>query len=200
MNAEKQQIRKEQILHAAMQVLVKKGYENSRIDDIVKESGMSKGAIYWYYQSKKVVYLDLVDYWVQRYSATLNHIVEGERTATDELKDLFQFFVSQYESDPVVFKALVEFWSLAGRDDDFKDKLQSVYSEFLHLIKKILELGKKTGEFKNIDITATALSIMINIEGIIWFTLFDVNHLSPRKYIQTITDFILAGLQKKSKK
>ena len=198
MNQEKQQKRKEQILHAAMRVLVQKGYDNSRIDDIVKESGLSKGAIYWYYSSKKIVYLDLVDYWVERYSATLNHIVEGERTATDELKDLFQFFISQYESDPVVFKALLEFWSLASRDEDFKNKLQVVYSEFLHLVKKILELGKKTGEFKNIDITTTALSIMINIEGMIWFTLFETNGLTPRQY-QTITDFILAGLIKKSK-
>ncbi len=200
MNQEKQQKRKEQILHAAMRVLVKKGYDNSRIDDIVDESGMSKGAIYWYYKSKKDVYLDLVNYWVIRYSAVLNHIVEDGRSATDELKDLFQFFITQYETDPVVFKALLEFWSLSGRDEDFNNKLQVVYSEFLHLIQKILEQGKKNNEFKNIDIETTALSIMINIEGMIWFTLFDMNNLTPRHYIQTITDFILAGLKKKSKK
>lgn len=198
MNQDKQQKRKAQILDAALRILVQKGYDSSRIDDIVKESGMSKGAIYWYYKSKKEVYLALVDHWVHRYSVTLNHIVEEKRPAADELKDLFNFFIAQYESDTVVFKALLEFWSLAGRDEDFHQKLQLVYSDFLYLIQKILELGKKSGEFKDIDITATALSIMINIEGMIWFTLFDVNDLTPRRYIQTITDFILAGLQKKS--
>ena len=48
--------RKEQILNAALLVLVDKGYESSRIDDIVSESGLSKGAIYWYYKSKKEIY------------------------------------------------------------------------------------------------------------------------------------------------
>ena len=47
--------RKEQILNAALLVLVEKGYESSRIDDIVAKSSLSKGAIYWYYKSKKEI-------------------------------------------------------------------------------------------------------------------------------------------------
>jgi len=194
----KQELRKEQILDAALRVIVRKGYDNSRMDDIVETSGLSKGAIYWYYKSKKEIYLSLVNYWVSRYSTPLNHIVENDKSASGQLQDLFQFFITQYEQDPNLFKAMVEFWALSGRDQDFHDKVQKVYSEFLELIKQIIEKGKQSGEFKNVDVLTTALSIMVNIEGIIWFTLFNGLGIGARTYIETITDFILSGLVKKT--
>ena len=197
MNESKQLQRKAQILDAALAVIVQKGYENSRMDDIVASSKMSKGAIYWYYKSKKEVYLSLVNHWVYNYSAVLNHIVDTDRSASDQLRSLFQYFIVQYEKDPVVFKALLEFWSMAGRDPEFNDKLQKVYSEFVNLISTIIQQGMDNGEFKNLDVDITAMSIMVNIEGIMWFTLFKLKNTSARKYIQTISDFILSGLIKK---
>jgi AcrR family transcriptional regulator len=197
MNESKQLQRKAQILDAALAVIVQKGYENSRMDDIVASSKMSKGAIYWYYKSKKEIYLSLVNHWVHNYSAVLNHIVDTDRSASDQLRSLFQYFIVQYEKDPVVFKALLEFWSMAGRDPEFNDKLQKVYSEFVNLISTIIQQGMDNGEFKNLDVDITAMSIMVNIEGIMWFTLFKLKNTNAREYIQTISDFILSGLIKK---
>jgi len=198
MNDTRQIQRKEQIMDAALKVIISKGYENSRMDDIVDLSSMSKGAIYWYYKSKKEVYLNLVNYWVIKYSTVINHIVEEDDSAADQLKDVFDYFILQYEQDPSAFKALVEFWSLAGRDEDFHKKVDRVYTKFLEFLERIINRGVKSGEFKNLDVRITALSIMVNIEGIIWFTLFDAHGLSPKEYINTITNFILSGLINKS--
>ena len=121
--------RKEQILNAALKVLVQSGYDHSRMDDVVKSSKLSKGAIYWYYKSKKEMYLDLVNFWVNHYSVTLNHIVEEDAPPSRQLKDLFQYFIDQYESDPQPFIALTEFWSMAQKDKDFRKKdAKSVYT------------------------------------------------------------------------
>ena len=198
MNQTKQDLRKDQILDAALTVLVQNGYEGSRMDDVVSESQLSKGAIYWYYKSKKAMYLDLVNFWVIRYSATINHLVENDQSAPDQLKSLFNYFIDQYESDPDPFIALTEFWSMAQKDDDFRAKLQKVYSQFLEVLEKIVAKGLKDGDFKKLDIRITAMSIMLNVESINWFTLFDTHGVSARDYIQTISDFILAGLLKKT--
>ena len=198
MNQTKQDLRKDQILDAALTVLVQNGYEGSRMDDVVSKSQLSKGAIYWYYKSKKDMYLDLVNFWVIRYSATINHLVENDQAAPDQLKSLFNYFIDQYESDPDPFIALTEFWSMAQKDDDFRAKLQKVYSQFLEVLEKIVAKGVKDGDFKKLDIRITAMSIMLNVESINWFTLFDTHGVSARDYIQTISDFILAGLLKKN--
>ena len=197
MNESLETQRKEQILDAALHVLVQNGYEQSRMDDVVKSSQLSKGAIYWYYKSKKEMYLDLINFWVLRYSVTLNHIVEEDASPSQQLKDLFQYFIDQNESDPQPFVALTEFWSMAQKDPDFKKKLQKVYTHFLELIDKIINRGIQSGEFKQVNSRITALSIMVNIESINWFTIFEAHGVTVKEYMETITDFILSGLLKK---
>ena len=192
----KQDQRKNQILDAALEVIVIKGYEGSSMSDIVQKSKMSKGAIYWYFKSKKEVYLALVNHWVHYYSPTLNHIIEDDQPASVQLKELFNYFITQYETDQTIFKAVAVFWSLAGRDNDFKEKFDKVYSEFFALIEKIIIKGIESKEFKDIDTKIAALSIMVNIESTIWFTLFENYGMSAAKYMTTITNFILAGLIK----
>lgn len=71
--------RKSQIMNAALSVAVEKGYYNSRMDDIVKKSNLSKGAIYWYYKSKKDVYLELVDHWFKQYSSDVLIKIESKK-------------------------------------------------------------------------------------------------------------------------
>lgn len=198
MNHNKQDQRRDQILEAALTVLIRKGYENSRMDDIVRESNLSKGAIYWYYKSKKEIYLSLVNHWVLRYSATLNHIVEEGLPAARQLEKLFQYFIDQYEHNTLVFRAMMEFWALAARDDDFHSKVQKVYTEFLNLIKRIVTQGLQSGEFRTGDVTVTALSIMLNIEGIMWFTVYDTPGITVRNYIEAVTAFIIRGLTNES--
>ena len=197
MDQKKQDKRKDQILHAALTVLIRNGYEHSRMDDIVKESQLSKGALYWYYKSKKEIYLDLVNFWVTKYSVTINHLAETTKPAPKQLKSLFNYFIDQYESDPDPFKALTEFWTIAQQDTDFKKKLQKVYSHFLEVLEKIISKGVSDGDFKKVNLRITAMSIMLNIESINWFTLFEPHGVKAREYIQTITEFILAGILKK---
>ena len=190
--------RKRQILDAALEVVVEKGYADCRMDDIVKVSGLSKGAIYWYYKSKKEIFLSLINHWVNKFGVTLNHIVEEDHSASDQLHELFAFFLNIFEKNPDVLKAELEFWALASRDSDFRKKTQVVYHELLELIEATLTKGVENGEFKNLDVKVAALSIMVNIEGIIWFAFFDVDGVQARHYIETISDFILAGLTKKT--
>ena len=197
---ELQDRRKEQIMSAALSVVVTKGYDQSRMDDIVEKSQLSKGAIYWYYKSKEEVYLSLVDYWFTQYSSGVIEMLQKQELASDKLKALFDFFIEQFKKNPSAFKLLVEFWRLAGLNPGFNAKLQQVYSDFLDYIIEIIKLGISNREFKNVEPRITALSILINIEGINWFTLFDKSGVEAQEYINTISDFILNGLKKKGNK
>ncbi len=200
MNESRQLEKKGQILDAALSVIIEKGYENSRMDDIVEKSQLSKGAIYWYYKSKEEVYLSLVDYWFIQYSSGVVDTLKQQESASDQLKALFDFFIEQFDKNPATFKLLVEFWRLAGLNPDFNAKLQQIYSDFLEYIIEIIKVGVANGEFKNVEPRITALSILINIEGINWFTLFDKSGVEAHEYIDTISNFILNGLKKKRNK
>lgn len=197
MNTKLKDKRKSQIMAAAQSIVVAKGYDQSRMDDIVQKSNLSKGAIYWYYDSKKDIYLSLVDYWFDEYSKGVINNLENKNTASGQLKVLFNYFIEQFDRNPATFKIMVEFWRMAGLDNDFSLKLQEVYSHFLDYIINIIKYGIDNGEFKKVDPRITALSILVNIEGIHWFILFDRSGVEAHDYIDTISDFILNGLKNK---
>mgnify|MGYP001192101539 FL=1 len=197
MNANLQDIRKDQIMNAAQVVVASKGYDQARMDDIVEKAQLSKGAIYWYYKSKKDIYLSLIDYWFNEYSAGVLKSLEDKDSSSEQLKSLFEYFVDQFDQNPDTFKIMVEFWRTSGLDVDFNNKLQEIYSQFLEYIIDIIKNGINGGEFKEVDPRITALSILINIEGIHWFTLFDKSGVEAHEYINTISNFILNGLKKR---
>ncbi len=49
--AEVAEERRSQILKAALRCFAHHGYHQTTMDDIVEESGLSKGTLYWYYES-----------------------------------------------------------------------------------------------------------------------------------------------------
>ena len=197
MSTNLQDIRKDQIMNAAQVVVASKGYDQARMDDIVEKAQLSKGAIYWYYKSKKDIYLSLIDYWFNEYSEGVLKSLEDKDSSSEQLKSLFEYFVDQFDQNPDTFKIMVEFWRTSGLDVDFNNKLQEIYSQFLEYIIDIIKNGIESGEFKEVDPRITALSILINIEGIHWFTLFDKSGVEAHEYINTISNFILNGLKKR---
>ena len=90
---------------------------------------------------------------------------------------------------------MTEFWSLSKRDSDFNCKFQKLYQAFLEYIMIIIKEGIASKEFKNVNPRITALSILINVEGIHWFTLFQKSGVEASEYINTISNFILSGLK-----
>ena len=52
--------RRAQILRAARSVFIEKGYLAARVEDVAKQAGMSKGAVYFYFSSKRELFLALM--------------------------------------------------------------------------------------------------------------------------------------------
>jgi AcrR family transcriptional regulator len=190
--------RQAQIINSALAIALEKGFENSRMDDIVDHSKLSKGTIYYYYKSKKDLYLSLVDFWFIEYSTGILSTLDKKESASDQLIALFTYFIYQYKKSPSTFELMIEFWRMSRLDNDFNYKLQKIYTQFLDYIAEIILTGIDNEEFKDVDPKITALSILIYIEGIKWFSIFENSNVEAHEYMETITKFILKGLKKNS--
>ena len=54
--------RTEQIVEAAIAVFSRLGFHKARMDDIAREAGVSKGTLYWYFESKDAITKALLQY------------------------------------------------------------------------------------------------------------------------------------------
>jgi AcrR family transcriptional regulator len=74
-----------QITLAAFHCFSERGFHDTRVDDICKEAGASKGSFYWYFESKEAVFLHILEVWAD----------EVEREVMEQFRAAFE------QDDPV---------------------------------------------------------------------------------------------------
>ena len=94
---------KNQILDAALEVFVKKGYSETRMDDIVKKSGLSKGAIYHHYKSKRDLFLSLIEHWEQFSFPNIFDKDLNKHTSSDILREIVRDIIKAFKKNKHVF-------------------------------------------------------------------------------------------------
>tara|TARA_Y100001970_G_C14042564_1_gene754584 strand:+ start:218 stop:811 length:594 start_codon:yes stop_codon:yes gene_type:complete len=188
---------KEQILEAAMKVFVKNGFSETRMDDIAENSGLSKGAIYHHYKSKKDLFLALIDFWEEYFFFKIffNKDVESKNSA-DLLRDMAKDMIETFKTRKYILLAELEFWSLANHDEDVRAKTEALYIKLMKLIRTIISKGVDSSEFKKLDVDVAALSVMTSLQGVIWFSIFQDKNISAEQYLNNVIEFIIFGFQK----
>ena len=139
------EVRKKELIDAALKLFMKKGYEQTAVSDIVKEIGVAQGTFYYHFKSKNELLLEVV-------KNIIFEIIEKIRqTAYDK------------EKDPVTklntFQELLNMSSLSNQELTkvihqesnivLHEKLASLMiSGITPLLTKIIEEGKEKGVFK----------------------------------------------------
>jgi len=164
---ESAQVRKQQIIEAAMHCFQEKGYSKATIDDIAAEYGLSKGSIYWYYPSKRDILKDLFQHWMDQ---TLNGVkaeIEGVGSSRDRLVRMGEFFVKSLITDMELYSSMLIFWGSSYEDRFMREMITGMYQSYDVIIRSLLLEGEEKGEFvvPNPEVYCTILIAMI--EGLI---------------------------------
>ena len=187
--------RQSQIMEAAMKVITHKGFSNARIDDIVNEAGLSKGAIYHHYDGKKDLFLALIDHWETQTFPNFYSRNGKERSASDTLRDFSEEIIKVFKTRSYVFQVEVEFWSLANQDDEIRKRSQELYEKIINLFELVIIKGIREKEFIKVDTRITAIYILSVFQGINWFCIFDDKKINAVNYIQKSIELIINGLK-----
>ena len=195
---DKKEIKQNKILDAAYEVFVGKGYSDTTMDDIVKKSNMSKGAIYHYYSSKKSLFLALIDHWETYSFPDFYTKNKKNKLASEILKDISGVVYDVFKKKKHVFLAEVEFWSLANKDEEVREKSKVLYDKLLYLFELILKKGIREKEFKEVDTKIVSMSILTSLQGINWFCLFDDSGIDAQLYLDTSMELLINSLKRNS--
>lgn len=157
--------RRSQILRSAREEFIKKGYESTRVEDVAKRAGLSKGAVYFYFASKHDLFTGLI---VEEHDSTyafLEKAEQDDRPALIKLLDLGQRYMTMFaglKSPPRLFLLACE---LAVRDAKIRDEVHAVHQRFVDAVTRILAQGMAEGDVRPLDPAATALTLKAMIDG-----------------------------------
>ena len=187
--------RQSQIMEAAMKVFTKKGYSNARVDDIVEESGLSKGAIYHHFEGKKDIFLALIGHWETQTFPDFYSRNGKDRSASSTLRDFANEIIKVYKTRSYVFHAEVEFWSLSNQDEEVRKRSQDLYEKIINLFELVINKGIRNKEFMQVNSRITAISILSVFQGINWFCIFNDKKIKAENYINESIEMIISGLK-----
>ena len=120
--------KKERILNAALQEFGENGYEQASTNRIVKQAGIGKGMLFYYFKSKKELYEYLVEYSiaviVDKY---FNQVDMSETDFIERLKQAARVKMKAQLENKQVFNFLGTF--MLAADVELPDRLQKKYDE-----------------------------------------------------------------------
>lgn len=102
-----EQGKQKRILNAAMKEFAQKGYQLASTNEIVKEAGISKGMLFYYFQNKKQLFLFLYEYGTEK---TVTEMVAKfdleERDLFEKIQQAMRIKIEVLEQHPEIFSFL----------------------------------------------------------------------------------------------
>lgn len=137
-----EQEKKKRILTASYKEFSEQGYERASTNKIVKEAGIGKGMLFYYFKSKKDLYHYLVEYGINFISNEyLNKIDEIQTDYIEKYKQVSKIKMEAYSENPEIFNFFAFIYlngDILDLPEELKNKLEAVralgYSKLYHNI------------------------------------------------------------------
>ena len=143
------------LINSAWRIFSQKGYAETRLSDIAKDAGVTRGAIYWHFGNKENLLISLFKERADSYFTIIADVLEKNLNPFEKIKMILVKVITKMESDDQ-FKA-EEILALRRADDHGKfqqihDYIQQRTKKHSELLFRIIIEGQKRGEIrKGID-------------------------------------------------
>ena len=189
------EIRRNQILDAATKVFVRQGFQHARMDDIVEESGLSKGTLYWYFKSKE----DIINAILRRlFAGDLEHLedlIQAGGTASERLIQLTNYRVIGMKRMSNLVPIIFEFYAVAVHQQWVKQFINEYFEHFRALLEELIQQGIDNGEFRHVNTRNTAISIASLYEGLTLHWMMDPQTVQWEILSENSIPMLLDGLK-----
>jgi len=139
---------KEQMTNAAAKLFVKKGYNETTMDEIAQQIGMSKANLYNYVKSKKELTFLILDKLNQGHKEFMDAVISmpPETSATEKLCEAirgYALMVDEYQDECIyIYHAVVRL------DRNDRLKFYDSSTRLLHFFSELIRLGMASREFR----------------------------------------------------
>ncbi len=162
---------RDQVLATALRLFTEKGYFNTSVQDVVRESGVSTGSIYHHFKDKEGIAKALYDGLVLRMGSAFEAIVSQYRTPGDRCRAVIEYLFEMTESEPEI----MAFMLYAKHREFMPEEAPICSSRPFELMRNMVSDAMDSGELLPLDplVAATAVfggalrMINLRLDGIL---------------------------------
>ncbi len=185
--------RREHILQVAAEVFSSKGYRRASIADIVEQAGIARGTFYLYFESKREVFLELIEGYFTDFAELLyqNHIHledtfrEGGnplRAWRDNIMRIMQYHRDNPGLSSIVYREAL------GKDEDFSERVNELMEKARQMLVAEFHMMDDHHLLRPCDLDIVVTIVMGSIVNIIMEHLLN----EPGRDLEKLADEIMS--------
>jgi TetR/AcrR family fatty acid metabolism transcriptional regulator len=156
---------RERILDSALNIFSRKGYYDTRLDEIVDHSHTSKGAIYFHFPNKERLFLALVDQFADLLERRVVEAIQQEKKGIGRVQAALETCLETFGRYRRPAKILLV--QAAGLGTTFENKRNEINDRFAYLIEGYLNESIEVGDIPAVDTEIVSIAWMGAIYNVV---------------------------------
>jgi AcrR family transcriptional regulator len=197
--ARRKEARPQELLAAALDLFVERGFAVTRLEDVAKRAGVSKGTLYLYFANKEELFKAVVRENILPVLGEAEAIIDSfEGNSMDLFRDIVMGWwerVGETTLSGITKLILAESGNFPELAKFYHDE---VISRGNAMMGRLLRRGVDRGEFRELDIPhLTKVIVAPMIMLMMWkhsFGACQIEPISPKDYLDSFIDLCLRGL------
>ena len=187
--------RTEQIVEAAIAVFSRLGFHKARMDDIAREAGVSKGTLYWYFESKDAITKALLQRLCEQEVQEATTMLVAEGSVSERLLALTRQLAGRFEQQEKLIPIIHEFYATATRDPMVQRTLAGYIQAYREPLAALIQQGIERGEFHLPDADSAATIVGAIFEGLALLWMMDPQTVRWHDTFALAMQLLLAGMR-----
>ncbi len=160
--------RREQMLRAALDVIVARGFAETRIADVAECAGTSPALVIYYFKTKDQLLTDAIRYSEDSWYAEGQRRMAAISTAAGKLEEIIAMScLPEADTEPAGSWLLwLDFWTQAARHAEVASVRQKADERWRETIKSLVLAGQDAGEFHAVNALDFAVSLSALLDGL----------------------------------
>jgi AcrR family transcriptional regulator len=190
--------RPQEITDAALAAFAENGYAGTRVDEVAKRAGVSKGLLYLYFKTKEELFKAVIrSFVVPRIDALVAGVETTDLTAEEILRGPLLELMKSLPGSPVGVVVRLMISEGTKHPDLVTYYKDNVVSRGLGALQTTIERGVQNGEFRRTAVSELPqLLIMPAFFSVVFTLVFGPQSLDTDKLIETHIDIIIEYLTK----
>ncbi len=150
--------RRKSIIRAAIKVFAKKGYHAATMGEVVARAGIAKGTAYWYFPSKKDLFLAVLEEVSDAFRREVRAAALEHSSPMRRLEEAVRKGVIMAGIRPHLFKAY--FQDVPWEEPQFQKVRKEIMSRFARELASTYRAAASAGEARQVDPELAARAIL----------------------------------------
>ncbi len=196
---EQAEITRKNLLKAGLKVFSEKGFAASRLEDIAREAGVTRGAIYWHFKNKLELFCQLFITSIEILFSDAQHILQSSFSPSEKIRRLLIHIPTNLIEDEDYRAIGVLYYSIEWTED-VRKALETSFKK-VHVAEdepliQVIEAGKVAKVFRDDVATRTIVKTVKTFFVGMANAVLDQYDPLQKQDISAVVDCFLEGIKR----